>query len=464
MPARKPRKASRLIVVSNRLPVTIHRGPKGPERFRSTGGLIAAFEPTLRDRGGVWVGWPGIELRRGERLTHPDDPYDIEVVSIKRSELKSYYHGFANRTLWPLLHSLPTQTAFEHSDWQAYKLINRRFADVTTRTIRPGDTVWVNDYHLFLLPGLLRTNVTDAALGFFLHIPFPPFDIYRLLPWATEIMEGLLGADLIGFHVRGYVRNFLDCAKRLLGAKVDRRRKTVEHNGHVSKVGAFPLGIDFEHFEQLARAAPSRTWNDEQVILGVDRLDYTKGIPNRIHAFAHLLETYPEHRQRVTLLQVAVPSRSEVAEYRQLKREIDELVGRINGRFATATWSPIRYLYRSVPQDRLAGLYRDADVAIVTPLRDGMNLVAKEYVTCQVADPGVLVLSMMAGAAETMPEAVLVNPYNVEGTAEALHRALTMPEPERRERLDALRARERTNNVNVWAKSFLKQLAQAART
>jgi trehalose 6-phosphate synthase/phosphatase len=309
------------------------------------------------------------------------------------------------------------------------------------------------------MPQRLRERRGATPIGFFLHIPFPPYDIFRLLPWADEILLGLLGADLIGFHVKAYVRNFLDCVRRQLGVRVDRRRGRVEHDGRPIRAGAFPLGIDFDHFESLALMAQrDHRVDDEHVILGVDRLDYTKGIPHRIRAFAHLLETHPEHRGRVTLLQVAVPSRSEVAEYRQLKREIDELVGRVNGRFGSARWTPIRYLYRSIPQDRLAGLYRDADVAIITPLRDGMNLVAKEFVACQVAEPGVLVLSTLAGAAETMREAVLVNPYDVVGTAEGLHQAITMPREERLGRLRALRARERQANVHVWAKEFLRGL------
>ncbi len=451
----------RLFVVSNRLPVTIKRGPRGPESFRSTGGLVTAFEPTLRRHGGVWVGWPGSDLPPDVELTRPNDPYAIAAVPISRGELKHYYYGFANRTLWPLCHSLPTQTIFHLADWRAYQTINDRFAEHIARLAGSHDLVWVNDYHLFLLPSLLRERRLDVAIGFFLHIPFPPYDIFRLLPWATEILEGLLAANLVGLHVSGYVRNFMGCAERLLDARTDLRKGTIVHRGHTTRVAAFPLGIDFEHFQTLATKAPPAPLGAEKIIIGVDRLDYTKGIPHRIHALAHLLEKHPEHREHVTLLQIAVPSRSEVAEYRELKREIDELVGRINGRFATSTWSPIRYLYRSVPQTRLAGMYRDADVAIVTPLRDGMNLVAKEYVACQVKEPGVLILSILAGAAETMREAVLVNPYDLEGMVDRLHDALTMPRAERVKRLEALRMRERTSNVHVWAADFLENLTLA---
>ncbi len=459
-----PHRKAVLVTVSNRLPVTVRRGPRGPERVRSSGGLVAAFEPMLEQRGGLWIGWPGLELRPGESVSDPEDLYQIKPVHIPRSEVKGYYHGFSNRALWPLFHSLPSQATFDTADWEAYERVNARFAGAAADAIEPGDLVLVNDYHLLLAPQRLRRGLPDTPIGFFLHIPFPPYDVFRVLPWARPILRGLLAADLIGFHVSGYVRNFLDCARRLLGAQVDLRRGVISLDKRMSRVAALPLGIDYSHYESLARAAPDSAFTEgEKVVLGVDRLDYTKGIPQRLHAFARLLDAHPEHRQRVTLLQLAVPSRWEVSEYRELKREIDELVGRINGRFATATWSPIRYLYRSLPRDRLCGLYRDADVALVTPLRDGMNLVAKEYVACQVHDPGVLVLSHLAGAAETMAEALLVNPYNVEDTAVKLHLALTMPTVERRSRMEALRRREAATNVHTWARKLIHRLSAAAK-
>jgi trehalose 6-phosphate synthase/phosphatase len=269
------------------------------------------------------------------------------------------------------------------------------------------------------------------------------------------LLRGLLACDLIGFHSPDYVRNFLDCVERLLGVRVDRDAQLIEHGGRTVRVGAFPLGIDFDVYESRARAAPAAAPPDHRIVLGVDRLDYTKGIPERMRAFGRLLELYPELRERVVFLQIAVPSRTEVPEYRRLKREIDELVGRVNGRFGTPQWAPIHYLHRGIAQEELVALYRDAHVGLVTPLRDGMNLVAKEFVACQVGDPGVLVLSRFAGASETMREALLVNPYNLDATAEALHRALTMDESERRSRLAALRWRERRHNVYSWLDEFL---------
>ena len=443
-----------VVVVSNRLPVTIHRGPGGLEGKRSPGGLVSALEPVLKRRGGTWIGWPGTELRQGETFVASDGSYDVKAVRLTEAEVAGYYHGFSNRTLWPLFHSLPERARFDRREWDVYQRANSRFAEATAEVAAGAELVWIHDYHLMLAPQLLAERRQDSRVAFFLHIPFPPYDLFRLLPWDRELLRGLLASDLIGFHVDAYARNFLDCAERLLGARVDHEAMLVEHGDRTVQIGAFPIGIDFEFFESAARAAPPSA-HPERIVLGVDRLDYTKGIPERILAFERLLELHPEHREKVVLMQVAVPSRFQVAEYRHLKREIDQIVGRVNGRFATAQWSPIRYLYRGFAQDRLAGIYRDADVALVTPLRDGMNLVAKEYVACQVGEPGVLVLSRLAGAAETMYEAIQVNPHNLDGTAEAIHRGLTMNEAERASRLSALRRRERLYNLDIWVDRFL---------
>ena len=447
-----------VIVASNRLPFTITRTARGSERRPSPGGLVSALDPVLRQRGGTWIGWPGGEVPEGEPLAGKDLPYRIRGVALSEAEIKSYYHGFSNRTLWPLMHSLPARSHFDRRQWEHYVTVNRRFADIANAEAEASKhaLVWVHDYQLMLAPGHVRQARPETRLAFFLHIPFPPHDIFRLLPWAREILQGLLACDLVGFHVRGYAQNFLDCAERILGARVSPAELLVEYGDRTTRVGAFPIGIEFEHFARLAeQASPQPDMQREQVILGADRLDYTKGIPERLEAIERLLELYPEHREKVVLLQVAVPSRAQVAEYRELKSEIDEMVGRINGRFATANWSPIRYLYRTIPHERLCGLYRDADVALVTPLRDGMNLVAKEYVACQVRDPGVLILSSLAGAADTMREALLVNPYDIDRTAEVLHRALNMDEAERRSRVAALRRRERRDDVFAWVQQFL---------
>lgn len=446
-----------MIVVSNRLPITLTRDAGRLKVQRSAGGLASALEAVLARRGGTWVGWPGIAAEAPVEIPPTAAAaYRIVPVPMSRAEVRGFYQGFANATLWPLFHGFPTRARFDRRFWETYGAMNRRFAMVTAETAAGADLVWIHDYQLMLTPAALRERLSSTRVAFFLHIPFPPFDVFRLLPWDREILRGLLGCDLIGFHSQGYVRNFIDSCERLLGVRVDHDAQLIEYGGRTVRIGAFPLGIDFDAFDARARAAPRDDGHAVRFVLGVDRLDYTKGIPERIRAFARLLELHPEHREQVILLQIAVPSRSEVAEYRRLKREIDELVGSVNGRFGTPHWAPIHYLHRGINQEHLVQLYRDADVGLVTPLRDGMNLVAKEYVACQVDQPGVLVLSRFAGASETMGEALLVNPYNIDGTAEALHRALTMDESERRSRLAALRWRERRQNVDVWVEDFLR--------
>jgi len=454
----------RIVVASNRLPFSIRRTSRGLEVEPSPGGLVSAMDPVLRARGGTWIGWPGIELRRDESLPVPERPYDVEPVHLNQEELSRYYTGFSNGTLWPLLHSMPDRARFERANFESYEAVNDRFADALLRRAEGAGLLWIHDYHLMLAARRVRAGLAPGtSLAFFLHVPFPPYDIFRLLPWDRELLRSLLACDLIAFHVRGYAQNFLDCVERGLGARVDPASMRVEYGDHTTRVIALPIGIEFGAFDSLAREATVRTNAErERIVLGVDRLDYTKGIPQRMRAFERLLELHPEYRERVALLQIAVPSRSEVAEYRELKSEIDELVGAINGRFATAGWSPIRYLYRSFDRPRLAGLYRDAEVALVTPLRDGMNLVAKEWVACQVEDPGVLILSRLAGAAETMREALHVNPFDIDGTAEEIHRALAMPQEERGLRIAALRRRERRDDVHAWTQAFVEAAAEAS--
>lgn len=460
--AREDRDERRLLVASNRLPFAIERDAHGLRGRPSPGGLVSALQPVLRSRGGIWVGWPGLAVGENEEIPVDEDSYRIVPLRLSEHEIAHYLDGFANQTLWPMFHSLPAHARLEHQDFYVYERVNQRFADAIMAETESDDLVWIHDYQLMLTPDAIRSRLPAARLSFFLHIPFPPYDIFRLLPWDRELLRGVLACDLVGFHVKGYAQNFLDCAERRLGARVDRHSMVVEYGDRAIQIGVFPIGIDFKAFEERALNAPALPETQrERVVLGADRLDYTKGIAERIHAFARLFELHPEHREKVVLLQLAVPSRSRVAEYQDLRREIDEAVGHVNGRFATASWSPIRYLYRSFSHEQLAAIYRDADVALVTPLRDGMNLVAKEFVASQVKDPGVLVLSRLAGAGEIMREALLVNPYNVDETAEAIHRALTMEEPERRSRIAALRKRESRNDVHAWVHAFLTQAASS---
>ncbi len=451
-------KSPRLIVLSNRLPITIRRSRGELHVEPSSGGLVAAMAPAMRQRGGVWIGWPGAKLRPDERLETEDAPCELHPVPLSDTETKRFYHGYSNGALWPLFHSLPERMALDRRNWDSYETVNERFAQAAIEEMGEDDLIWVHDYHLALVPEMIRRRRPNARIAYFLHIPFPPFDLYRILPSYRAILRGLLASDLVGFHCPGYVSNFQDCVERLLGARVDRGAGRIEHGDHTVQVGAFPLGIDYAEYERRSREAPrTKRPASERIILGVDRLDYTKGIPERMRAYERLLELHPDHRGKVTLIQIAVPSREQVSEYQSLKREIDELVGRINGRFGTSFWTPIRYVHRSIPPQRLSALYRDAAVALVTPLRDGMNLVAKEFVASQTEDPGVLVLSRMAGASDTMQEALRVNPYNIDSVADVLHQALEMPRDQRETRLRALQRRERRHDLAEWLEVFLRQ-------
>ncbi len=447
----------RLVVVSNRLPV-ISTQQRGRTRLeRAPGGLVSALDPALRTRGGRWIGWPGGKLRDADALAEfaRDAGYELVPVALSAREVRHFYLGFANGTLWPLLHSFPTRMELEREDWLTYENVNRRFAAAVATATGDADLVWIHDYQLIRVASHLRRARPSARIAFFLHVPFPHFDLFRILPWDREMLRGLLACDLVGFHCAGYAANFMDCAERLLGSRVDRASGKVEHGERTVTVGVFPLGIDTARFERLAQEAPEREASEPRIVLGVDRLDYTKGIPEKLASFERLLELHPEHHEHVVLLQIAEPSRDELPEYQRLKRQVDELVGRVNGRFSTSRWTPIRYLRRSVPPEELAGLYRDADVALVTPLRDGMNLVAKEYVASQTREPGVLILSRLAGAAEAMQEAIHVNPYNVDAVAAALDEALRMDVAERAERMRALQQRERRHDVHAWLARFL---------
>jgi trehalose 6-phosphate synthase/phosphatase len=450
------------------MPFIVTREPGGPQVTRAAGGLVAALEPALTERGGVWIGWNGIDRDQAPDLAEyaPPGPAGVRyrAVPLSAREVTRYYDGFSNRTLWPLFHYFVDRTRIDGRSWRSYEEVNQRFAQAAAAECAPGSTVWVHDYQLLGVPHLIRRIAPACQVAFFLHIPFPATDVFRVLPWSRTLLRGMLGADLVGFHVPTYVEHFLDSAERLLGCEVDRKSGTVRFEGREVTVQAHPIGIDAASIEQQAGAMPTSNGSRRVAqVLGVDRLDYTKGINERLRAVDRLLEAYPEHRGRMVFTQVAVPSRSRVAEYGALKREIDETVGRINGQYSERGWAPIRYLVRSLPQDDLIALYRQADVALLTPLRDGMNLVAKEYVAAQVANDGVLVLSEMAGAGEELQEAVLVNPFDVDAVAEALHRALLMPEDERRARMSALRDRVRTNDVHAWVRRFLGEADTAAR-
>jgi trehalose 6-phosphate synthase/phosphatase len=464
---------NRLIVVSNRLPFTLKRASDGWRTERSTGGLATAMGPILERMHGLWIGWSGdasdaADAKRRKLLDRWAERQRYHAVDLPPDVVEGFYEGYANQAIWPLFHYFPLLMKFDPEHWRAYIEANRRFRDVVLEHYRPGDLIWIHDYQLMLLPQLLREALPDARIGFFLHIPFPSSAVFRLLPRRDELLRGLLGADYIAFHTYGYLQNFRASTLRILG--IDSSMDRVEIGGRTVRLDALPIGIAPEEFTSLLetddetrnrRMEIQQRFKNRHLLLSVDRLDYTKGIPERLRAFRRLLRQAPDLRGRAVLLQVAVPSREVITMYKELRQEVDELVGKINGEFSTPDWTPIVYLRRGIPRSELVALYAAADLAWVTPLRDGLNLVAKEYVACQRDRAGVLVLSEFAGAAAEMGEALLVNPYDEERTAETIERALSLSVEERRERMSALYKRVVRNNVFAWSDRFIANLQEA---
>jgi len=465
----------RLIAVSNRLPIVVDQDDQGQWQLTAgAGGLVTALAPVLRHHRGMWIGWPGCgdEAPLDSLLEGFADKqgYSLATVPLSQEEVREYYEGFSNMTLWPLFHDLLGHCQFNPDHWRTYVEVNRRFADVTAATVRDNDLIWVQDYQLTLMGARLRELKVKNPLAFFLHIPFPAPDMFRRLPWKNEIMQGLLSYDLVGFQTLRDRRNFVQCVREMIPnmkADIRRRTSTLHEDRRSVKVGHFPISIDFNEFNRQARTreVADAAWYlheklaRRQLVLGVDRLDYTKGILERILAFERLLEKYPELHRNITLLQVVVPSRTQVPEYQKLKEELDQLAGRINAQYGEPGWVPIHYTFRSLPREQLLAHYRAAEIALITPLRDGMNLVAKEYCASSVDGNGVLILSEFAGAAEQLGRAaLLVNPYDVDGTADAIHRAYHMGAEERRDRMRRLRASVQRNNVHRWVRYFIDSL------
>ncbi|ALE75777.1 trehalose-phosphate synthase [Pseudonocardia sp. EC080610-09] len=466
MTSGEPVTAADLVVVANRLPVDYERRPDGSTGWkRSPGGLVTALEPTLRAREGAWVGWPGVPDVEVEPFA--EDGLSLFPVRLSAQEVEDYYEGFSNGTLWPLYHDVVAQPQFHRHWWRAYTTVNQRFAEEVAKVAAHGATVWVQDYQLQLVPGRLRELRPDLRIGFFLHIPFPPVELFRQLPWRTRILEGLLGADLVGFHTDGGVRNFHWLAQELTGAAPDRDPEIVRYGDRRVQLGAFPISIDAKHLDALSRrpevierAAQIRRelGNPERIALGVDRLDYTKGIDVRLRAFHELLEEERITVDDAVMIQLATPSRERVEHYQQMRDDIELSVGRLNGEFARVGHPAVHYLHRSLPREELVAFFLAADVMLVTPLRDGMNLVAKEYVASRHDDGGVLVLSEFAGAAIELTSALLVNPHDTDGVKEALYAALTMNPDEGAKRMRTLRRQVLDNDVDRWARGFLESL------
>ncbi|MDH4141547.1 MAG: bifunctional alpha,alpha-trehalose-phosphate synthase (UDP-forming)/trehalose-phosphatase [Chloroflexota bacterium] len=467
--------SDRIVVVSNRLPLTARRSGGRWHGERSSGGLVAALGPVLEQTNGLWIGWPGDApsgdtTGRTKLLRQWERDHGFAAVDLPPGVGRAFYEGYSNNTLWPLLHGFPSRVTFDPETWHAYRDANERFAAGVIDRVRPDDLVWVQDYQLMLLPGLLREARPEVRSGFFLHVPFPPPEIFRILPQREAILQGLLGADVIGFQTHEHMGAFRRSLLQILG--IESRMDQVEVGGRVVSLEARPIGIVTDEWERLVSsdAVVAKRITDlharhagRRLILAVDRLDYTKGIPERLRAFRHFLVSRPGWRRKVTFIQVAVPSRERIPRYADLRRQVSEMVGEINGELGTATWSPVIYLRRSIPRSELAALYAAADVGWVASLRDGMNLVAKEYVACQRDRAGVLLLSELAGAAGEMGEAIRVNPYDEPGSAEALDRALSMPEEERAERQAVLLERVRRNNALVWAERSVADIARAGR-
>lgn len=465
--------SARLIAASNRLPVVLERDDGDWHVEPGSGGLVTAMEPVLQDRKGEWVGWPGVVDIDVEGLEAPlarlseERGYRLIPVNLTSDERDRYYYGFSNEVLWPLLHELQTRYRYDPAYWDAYRAVNRKFAAVLHREAEPEDFVWVHDYHLMGVARGLRRLGREGPVGYFLHTPFPTRDLFLKLPWRESILDGLLAYDLLGFQTVLDRDNFLSTVAALHPeAEIEGHGSVVECRlpERTARVGAFPISIPFDEFERIARSPEVERKLDElrsrfdgrSIVLGVDRLDYTKGIRHQFEAFRTLLQTHPELHGDVSLVQIVVPSREGIPQYSNLKTQIERMVGEINGQFSQDGWVPIHYYYRSLDRPNLIAYYRRAEVGLVTPLKDGMNLVAKEYCASHVDAEGVLVLSEFAGAAAQLQEgALLVNPFGVTETADTLHRALTLPPDERRERMETLRASVRAQDIFWWVDAFL---------
>lgn len=465
--------SAEFVVVANRLPVDLERLPDGTQRWtQSPGGLVSALEPFLRTRQGAWVGWPGVPDIDVDQFT--DDGLILHPVTLSSDEVRSYYEGFSNATLWPLYHDVVARPIFERSWWESYRTVNERFAEAAAQVAGDGATVWIQDYQLQLVPRLLRELRPDLRIGFFLHIPFPPVELFMQLPWRAEIVRGLLGADLVGFHRPGGAQNFLWLARQLVGLEPSRgavgvrsRPGVVRVGERTARVGAFPISIDAAGIDRLSRGADiSRRaeklrkdlGNPKALLLGVDRLDYTKGIDLRLQALHELLAEGRVSPEDVAFIQLATPSRERVEHYQEMRADIEQTVGRINGEFGRVGDPVVHYLHQSMQRTELTVLFRAADVMVVTPLRDGMNLVCKEYVASRTDLGGALVLSEFAGAAAELSSAFLVNPHDLDGVKNALEATITLDPAEGRRRMRAMRRQVLTHDVDRWARSFLEAL------
>lgn len=466
------------IIVSNRLPIRISKVKNSFKFTATSGGLATGMKSVHEHENSLWIGWPGIGIdeiapEAWVQIAKGLEENNYAPILLDKEEVENFYYGLANKCLWPLFHYFIEISTFSETHWETYVEVNKKFSQSVIDKITPGDTVWIHDYQLMLCPKMIKDARPDVNIGFFLHIPFPSFEIFRTFPCREALLEGMLGADLIGFHTYDYERHFLSSVRRIL-------RKEVQFNRVINGfrevvVDTFPMGIDYDKFHRKAEEHLAQKENEKselkkqlelhrkgaesgKLILSIDRLDYTKGVVNRIEAFDLFLTKYPEYLEKVRLLMLTVPSRSDVPEYAKLKKETDELVGRINGKYATVNWTPIWYYYRAMSFDDLIDLYMTSDIAMITPVRDGMNLVAKEFIASRVSGDGVLILSEMAGASKELFEAILINPFDKNAMADALLKAITMPVEEQKQRNIGMQKRLSRYTVDYWAKDFMKAL------
>lgn len=458
---------AKTIIVSNRLPIKIQKVNNDLVYQPSEGGLATGLGSIYKEGDNIWIGWPGLYVdnkTQKDKITQELKGNNMRPVFLTEEEIKDYYEGFSNETLWPTFHYFNNYAIHEQSLWEAYVTVNQKFCKEILKVAEPGDTIWIHDYQLLILPQLVRYKLPLSSIGFFLHIPFPSYEVFRLLPWRKELLNGLLGADLIGFHTYDDMRHFLSSVNRIVS--LSHTNGQVDVGNRKVLIDAFPMGIDYDKYHETASSAETlkrevryrTSIGESKLILSIDRLDYSKGIPKRLLAFEEFLRRNSDWRGKVSMLMVLVPSRDKVERYKELKNEIDELVGRINGQFGRLSWTPVHYFYRSFPLTALSAFYRMANVALVTPMRDGMNLVAKEYIASKLDKSGVLVLSEMAGASKELLDSILINPNDINQMVEAIKTALTMPKEEQNRRIESMQTNLKKYNIHHWVKIFMERL------
>jgi trehalose 6-phosphate synthase/phosphatase len=456
----------RVIIVSNRLPIKIAEQDSEMVYHTSEGGLATGLGSVYKQGNNLWIGWPGGVTKEDKRPRVIEDlrKQNLVPVFLTQDEINDFYEGFSNETIWPLFHYFPTFTTFSPEYWESYVAVNQKYADEILKHVTKDDVIWVHDYQLMLLPNMIRKKIPDVSIGFFQHIPFPSYEVFRILPWRKDLLEGILGADVIGFHTYDDVRHFTSATTRILNISA------MGNNLHVGDrrvtADAFPISIDYKKYRALAESQQTKRnerklkqlINHNKLIISIDRLDYSKGIIHRLKAYQLLLENHPELKGKVTMIQLVVPSRDTVQKYKELKEDMNQVVSEINGRFSTLGWQPIQHFYRSFPLHLLSALYKSADVALVTPMRDGMNLVSKEYVASKLDHKGVLVLSEMAGASRELSEALMINPHDIWDFSEKIYQALHMPEDEQKRRMVSMQNTVARFDIFTWVKNFMDKL------